>query len=213
MLTTPTDIINAACSLIGEDPIQDFSDETQGGQAANAIYDMTVDFNLSLTPFSFAERMVQCSQISDAAPFTGYKFRYDVPGDWLGPPLFVTDSATDPYRRYTAYLLSEQQIHCDADILFVMQRFRPEPHLWSASFRSATINAVAAQLALALASDTKMGDYYNSLAYGTPSENFRGGQMRIAIYEDARATPPRRIDVNQAPLLRDRRDPFTFGSR
>ena len=200
MLHSALDIVNAACARIGEEPLQEWGGDD--GQAAQLIYHEVVDFNLSCEPFSFAEETVQCSTVTGAAPLTGFTFVHDVPGDWFGPPLRLSDDATDPERRITAYLLQGRQIHSNCDPLFVTRRFRPEPWQWPADFRSCTIAAIAARLAIALASDEKLYDRLMTEAYGTPSENMRGGLMRMAITNDSQRKAPRRIQVTNNPFDR-----------
>lgn len=206
-IDTPLRIVNAACARIGEAPLQSFSDDVTGGQNAELIYEETVDFNLSLTPFSWAQETRQLSKVSGATPLTGYDFLYDIPGQFLGPPIRLSDDATDPCRRLTAYLLQGRRVHSSADPLFAVVRFRPDPQYWTATFRSATICAIAAKMAIALASDKNMYNLLDAEAYGTPSEGRRGGLMGAAIFEDAFAQPPRTINASDNPLTRAR-----FGS-
>ncbi|MBT56184.1 MAG: hypothetical protein CMF72_22635 [Mameliella sp.] len=204
-LITALDIVNAACARIGADPLQDIDEETQGGQAASLLYEEIVDFNLGLNPFSFSREMRQLSQVTTATPLTGWLYVFDIPGQHFGPPMWLTDSLTDPDRRFTRYTLSGGQVHSDANPLYASIRFRPDPARWSATFRSATITALAAQLALSQASDGNLYDRLQNEAYGTPSENHRGGKMRAAITEDSLATPPRKPDWDNNPFARSRR--------
>jgi len=197
-LTTSLDIINAACALIGEDALQSFDGEA--GQAAHSIYEAAVNFNLGIYPFSFGKELHQLARVTGATPLSGFTNVFDLPPDRLGPPIYVTDDATDPGRRFARFALVGDVVHCDADPLFAMIKILPAPHRWSATFRSCTITACAAQLAFSLASDRQTLETMNSLAYGSPIENFRGGQMRAAINEDAQATPPRRADWGNNPL-------------
>jgi hypothetical protein len=199
-LLVALDIINAACARIGADPLETLDEETDGGQAASFIYEDVVDFNIGLNPFYFAMEYRQLSRIDGARPFSGYDFVFDVPGERLGPPLYLSDDVTDPDRRFTEYVLSNGQVHASVEPLFAKVKFRPDPHLWIATFKTCTITACASRLALALASDRALYGELDTEAYGTPTENRRGGQMRTAITEDAQAQPPRRRDVRNNPL-------------
>ena len=205
-LLTPIDIVNAACSAIGEEPLQSFDDDSPIAQAALLAYDDIVDFNLSLTPFSWAKTIQPLSRLA-SPPLTDFKFVYDLPAGMSGPPLRVMDSLRNADRPFTAYALVNGQVHADAEALWAEIRFRPSPHLWPAAFKSATISAIAARLAMAFASDDKFKAIHDQEAYGTPSENFRGGKMRAAIYDDARATPPKALAAHLNPLDRTRVSP------
>lgn len=201
-LLTPIDIINTSCARIGEEPVQSLTEDLGGGQSASLIYDETVDFNLGLQPsgFAFAREVRQLSRLTDATPLTGYDYVYDIPQPYTGLPVYFSDDVTDPGRRFDRFILTNGQVHSDADPLFAMVKFRPDPHRWTGTFRTATITAIAAKLAYALASNRGAYSDFMTEAYGTPTENFRGGQMRAALSEDGFANPPRRIQTQFNPL-------------
>jgi hypothetical protein len=203
-LLTVLDIVNTACARIGEDPVESLTDDLGGGQSASLIYDETVDFNLGLQPsgFSFAREVRQLSKLTDATPLTGYEFVYDIPGTYTGLPVFLSDDVTDPDRRFRDFILTAGQVHSDADPLFAMVKFRPDPSRWTGTFRTATITALAGKLAYAIASNRGTYSDFMQEAYGTPSENFRGGQIRVALSEDGFSNPPRRVQVDNNPLAR-----------
>lgn len=201
-LMTPIDIINTSCARIGEEPVQSLTEDLGGGQSASLIYDETVDFNLGLQPsgFAFAREVRQLSRLTDATPLTGYNYVYDIPQPYTGLPVYLSDDVTDPGRRFDRFILTNGQVHSDADPLFAMVKFRPDPHRWTGTFRTATITAIAAKLAYALASNRGAYSDFMTEAYGTPTENFRGGQMRAALSEDGFSNPPRRIQTQFNPL-------------
>lgn len=201
-LQTVADIVNAACAKIGEEPPQSLTEDLGGGQSASLLYEAVVDFNLGLQPsgFHFAREVRQLSRLAGITAFTGFEFVFNVPGAHIGPPVFLTDDPSDPDRRYDRYLLTSGQVHAADDPLYAMVNFRPDPHKWTGTFRMATITALAGELAFAIASDRNTLQAMQQSAYGPPSENFRGGQMRAALSEDGFANPPRRISVARNPL-------------
>lgn len=204
-LLADLDIVNAACAVIGADPMQSLTEDTGGGPGAELIYQEVVEFNFGIYPFSFAREVRALSIDDNAHPLTGYSRVFDLPPQRIGPPLYVTDDASNPDRRFSAYKLSGDQVHTDAEALAAEIKFRPPPHRWSATFRGATITAVAARLAYSLAADRGMAEELHREAYGPPVENYRGGMMRAAINEDSQATPPRAMATWRNPLERARR--------
>lgn len=201
-LLTATDVINAAFARIGEDPIEGLDVDDPGATAPALIYEETVNFNLGLLPsgFTFGREIRQLSKLTDAVPLTGYTNVFDVPQPSIGLPVFLSDDITDPDRRFTAFIITKSQIHSDADPLFAMVKFRPDPHLWTATFMTATITAIAGRLAFAIASDRNQKDDLLREAYGSPQENYRGGMMRTALSEDGFSNPPRKANVFNNPL-------------
>ena len=203
-LLTALDICNSACARIGEEPIESLEDDLGGGQSASLIYEDVVDFNLGLQPsgFAFAREVRQLSRLDVAAPLTGYKYVFDIPRPYTGLPVFLTDDPTCPDQVFTKFILTNEQVHASVDPLFAMVKFRPDPHRWTATFRMATITAIGGHLAYAIASDRNTKADFLQEAYGVPSDNFRGGQMRAALAEDGFANPPRRQAVFRNPLER-----------
>jgi hypothetical protein len=201
-LLLPLDIVNAACARIGEDALQSLEDETIAGQAVSLIYEELVGFNIAVYPFSFARKIQPLSRIADAVPLSGWLYVFDLPAERIGPPIYVTDDITDPGRRFSRYSLVESQVHADCEPLHAQIKFLPSPNLWSATFRTVTITALASRLSFALASDRATMETLRNEAYGTPQDNFRGGQMRAAINEDSFSVPPRRQDRDNNPLTK-----------
>jgi hypothetical protein len=147
-------------------------------------------------------KTVPLSRLS-TPPLSGYAYVFDVPGGLQGAPLRVMDTLRAGHR-FTEYALVDGKVHSDAEALWAEVRYRPDPQEWPAGFRSATIAALAARLAMAFASDDKFKQVFDREAYGTPEENYRGGKMRVAIFEDSRATPPRTLDAARNVLDRSR---------
>lgn len=194
-LLTHLDIVNAACALFGEDPPGSFDDDVTGAGPVSLLYEQLVDFNLGIYLFSFSKQLFALS-VNDAvaAPKSGFKFVFDLPPQALELPIYVTDNVKSPDARFGRYVLLDGQVHADANPLFAMCRYRPEPVKWSPTFRAATITALASKLCLAMAHDRNLSGELHAEAYGSPSDNYRGGQLGAAIRADAYSTPPRAAD-------------------
>lgn len=200
-LLSALDIVNAACAEIGADPLQDLAEDTIGGQAASLVYENVVDFNLSIEPFEFKFEIRQLTLKSDTTPLSGYTYLFDIPGSRSGPPRWLSDDLTDPDRIYNQFRLIKGQVHAMHSPLYACVPYRPDPKDWEPAFRKATVTALGAHLALALASDLKTHNTLHARAYGSPAEQNRGGEMRNAINNNAQATPPRAMPVDDNPLL------------
>lgn len=203
-LLTHIAIMNAALARFGEDPLQTFDDETIGGLQAQLVYEDVVDLNLGVYLFSWAKQISQLSLVDGAPALGGFTNVFDLPPERIGGPLYVTDDVTDPDRRFSRYALIGEQIHADESPLYAMHRFRPNPNQWSAAFKACTITGLASRCALAIAGDKSLAADLHREAWGSPEEEFQGGLMRAAIKEDARATPPRQMRLDNNPLSRAR---------
>lgn len=196
----PLDIVNAACALIGDYPLQDLSTDTVEGQPASLLYQVTVDFNLGVYNFSFARQLFPLSVDDAANSLVGYSKVFDLPPERLDAPIYITDDPSRPERRFSDYRIVGSKVHTNAASLAAECKFRAHPSRWSAAFKQATITALGAALALSRAHDKDLRDRLNRDAYGPPSELFKGGQMRAAISTDSFGNPPRKQAVFQNPL-------------
>lgn len=199
-LLEPLDIVNAACAEIGEAPLESLEDESDPGQSAALLYDSVLEFNLGIHPFSFARELNALSRITDGISQLGYAYVFGMPGQRIGNPIYVTDDATQPDRRFSLYEIVGAQVHSDAEALWGNFLVRAAPAVWSGPFKALMITSLAASFAIPMCHDRALAEDKRREAYGTPMENFRGGKMRAAISADGFTTPPRRQDRDNNPL-------------
>ncbi len=203
-LTTDLDIVNAACAMFGEDAPQSFDEDLGNGQSAALLYESVVEFNLGIYLFSFSRQIFPLSVDDSATALSGFTYVFDLPPERIEPPIYVTDDITSPDVRFDRYVLIGDQVHADKNPLYAMCRYRPPVHRWSPTFRKATITSLASHLCLAMAHDKALSDQLRSQAYGSPSQDFRGGEMGAAIKADAYSTPPRKANWGSNFLTRVR---------
>ncbi len=199
-LLTDLDIVNAACAMVGEAPLQDLDEEIDAGQSAQLLYDATLEFNIDLGKFTFAKQIRQLSKNALGQPLAGWDLVYTLPAERIGNPLYVTDDPQNHLRRFYDYSLVGAELHADQDPLYAMILFRAPPYQWSGTFKSVMITSLAAQFAISLCHDRALSEDKRSQAYGTPSDNFRGGLMRAALGAEGFTTPPRPQDRDDNPL-------------
>jgi hypothetical protein len=78
------DICSNALLLIGDNPINSFSDPGAGAQAAANLYPQVKERFLSTHPWSFALKHQRMSLLTaQPDPLTGYKYAYQMPTDLI----------------------------------------------------------------------------------------------------------------------------------
>jgi hypothetical protein len=194
-------VLNRACARIGNEPLQSPDEATPGGQAASLIYDGVVSFLLGMYPFSWALAFRQLEKLPGVTPLAGYAFAYQLPGDRLGPPLYVTDDPSNDSVRVLRFRLLGDQVHSSAEPLYVEIPVATAPEQWSSTFLEAVTLLLASELSVPLSDDDKRREALRTNAIGTADMNGRGGVLGMAIAQDARATPPRKLRGEVAPLL------------
>lgn len=203
-LLTDLDVANAACLRIGVGALgeEGLEADDDRSRAIASAYDDTVLFNLGVYLFSWSKTIVQLSLDDLATPLSGYTKAFDLPPQRIGEPIYITDDVTDPKRRFSAFAPIGEKIESDATALWAQIRYRPAPNRWNPMFRSATITAVAAKLALTVREDKQLAKDLERLAYGAPEDLYRGGQFGAAIRADAFSTPPRKPNWADNPFER-----------
>lgn len=192
------DVVNDALALLGDDGIGSFTDDERGRDASR-IFRVELGFALGVYPFSWARKIFLLSKLAEPAP-TGHAALFALPPERIGPPLRVTDDATDPDRIFNAFVLLDDRVASDAAALWAECKFLPRASSWSPTFRAAVVTALAGRYAYARAADKDVQERLLRQAYGTPDGGYRGGLIGAAIAEDARATPPRRLPMAANPL-------------
>lgn len=196
------DIVNAACVMVGEEPLQSLDDEIDAGQSAALLYDAVLEFNLQQGNFSFAKQIRQLSRDDLAAKLAGYAYVFDLPAERIGDPVYVTDDPTDPDKRFSRYAIVDSKVHADPEKLYAMIRYRAAPVRWSGPFKLVMITSLAAQFAISLCHDRALSEDKKREAYGPPQDNYRGGLMRTALSAEAFTQPPRPQAMDDNPLTR-----------
>lgn len=201
-ITDDIDIVNAACALLSVDPLQSMSDDMPGGQAAQTLYDPIVELCLGLAPWSFTRRTQQCGLLAAVTSNLGYSYVHQLPTGRIGLPERLLVDPIVPGSVIQAFEYDEEdRVHSNWNPVWAQYTVRPLPGRWHPVFRTAVIHAVAAGFCELLTGNSGMAKDLHEKAFGTPSEAYRGGLMRVALAADGRNTPARRLPEGSNPLL------------
>lgn len=202
MPSAVNDIILAqrACARIGHTPIEDFSEETIGGESCQLIYDGTLEMCLDAYPWTWAQSAVQLTKTAEVSKL-GHLYVYQMPGDRIGGPQRLLDDITDEKSTVTLFALEVDRIHASVDPLYGVFKIKPDPSIWPGAFREVFVTALASRFAVAIAADKGLADSLWVEAFGNMSEQMRGGLMGAAIRADSRASPVRSLPHDQNPFL------------
>jgi hypothetical protein len=186
MSETAISICAAALGLIGVEPITSFDEGTPAAAACARLYPGLRDSLLTVHTWNFAMTAVQLARRADVP--TGWQAAYTMPADLLTPMGFFPDaSLRHPITRFSwqneAVVLDQPAAWC------VYLRRVPEG-AWRPPFALLMRYALAAELAMPLTEKPGVAEYWKAEAFGTPIENRRGGQFRVAASADARESPP-----------------------
>ncbi len=189
---TKLSIVSDALIMLGARPLSSFADGTDEAQVGDRLYDDVRDTILMQYPFSWTLKKVKLARLVDA-PINEWRYNYQFPGDMLGNPraVFSTNAVgSNPVRDFEIY---SGGVFTSLEEVFIDYQFRPEPANFPPYFVRLLKTALAAEFAEPITDQITKAEYYHSKAYGSPSENMRGGLMRVAINIDGASQPSQNI--------------------
>jgi hypothetical protein len=190
---TKLSICSDALIMLGASPLSSFSDGTDEAQVADRLYDDVRDTLIMQYPYSWTVKKVKLARLADA-PINEWKYKYALPGDILGNPkaVFITSSAGGrPARDFEIY---SGGLYTNYEEVWVDYQFLPEAATFPPYFVRLLKTALAAEFAEPITDQITKADYFYNRAFGSPSENMRGGLVRVAINIDGADRPPQTIE-------------------
>ncbi|MAK71195.1 MAG: hypothetical protein CMF19_03990, partial [Idiomarinaceae bacterium] len=137
-------------------------------------------------------KKVKLAQLSDA-PINEWTYKYALPSDILGNPKAVFNTSAIgglPVRDFEIYAGG---LYTDYTDVWIDYQFRPEASLFPQYFVRLLKTALAAEFAEPITDQITKADYFHNRAYGSPSDNMRGGLVRVAINIDGQDRPSQQI--------------------
>jgi len=189
---TKLSICSDALIMLGAAPLSSFSDGTDEAQVADRLYDDVRDTLLMQYPYSWTLRKKKLARLA-SGPINEWRYKYQMPGDMLGNPkaVFGTDAVgAVPTRDFEIYNLG---LYTNLENVWIDYQYLPEESGFPPYFVRLLKTALAAEFAEPITDQITKADYFFGKAYGTPSENMRGGLVRVSINIDGADRPPQSI--------------------
>ena len=183
---TDLSICSDALILLGASPLSSFTEGTDAAQACDRLYPDLKNTLLSTYVWSWTLTKIQLARLS-ATPINEWKYAYQMPGDHLTGALavFETDGTDQRSVRYGWEIYGDELVTNMETVFIDYQQTITEakmPNYFVRLLRT----ALAAELAIVITDQATKADYFRALAYGSPTENGRGGLIREAMNIDAR---------------------------
>jgi len=189
---TKLSICSEALIMLGAAPLSSFATGTDEAQVADRLYDDIRDTILMQYPFSWSVKKVKLGRLA-STPINEWKYTYALPGDILGNPKAVFNVGAvgaQPVRDFEIYNLG---LYTNYEEVWIDYQYRPAEAVFPPYFVRLLKTALAADFAEPVTDQLTKGDYYHQKAYGAPSENMRGGLLRVSINIDGADRPAQTI--------------------
>lgn len=193
---TKESICSSALTLLGEAAIASLTEDSDAARSCAQLYDNIKWALIAAYPWSFSKKKVQLSRLVDA-PVSRWRYQFQLPTDRVGDvfALLTTDAVgADPIQNYE---VQGSKVLYDGTELWIDYQYNALESNMPPHFVQLLIYALAADLCMPITHESAMAGYWHERAFGTPSENNRGGYFRTATGIDSRGRPAPVMESNE----------------
>lgn len=192
MADTKETLASQALARLGEPSISDFSADNDTAEKVNLLYETTILQLLSMRDWSFATTKIALNEDAAAVPVNKWTRSFLMPALQtvrVGKPIKVTNSAAVGAVATFDYEIEGKWIQTDETVIVIEYIERKNEALWPGYFNTLAIEALASVLALPITENASKEELHRAIAYGTPSQNGRGGLFAVASAADQIGEP------------------------
>lgn len=193
--TTDVDLVNRALVLLGQDPIQDLTDEDEVSVTCATVYPAVRDEVLGLYPWRCTFKKVQLARLTEA-PLNEWTYKFTLPTDRVGEirTVFNTDEVgAKPFKEYD---IIGNELYTDAEEIWVDYPWLINEDSFTGHVRALMVFVLAARLAEPITEDSEKADKWEAKAYGPPGEDGMGGYFARARLLDSTQRPSQEFATN-----------------
>lgn len=186
-------ICSDALLMLGASAISSFNQGTDEANVADRLYEDVRNQTLMTYPWSFSFKKAQLAQLS-TTPINEWKYEYQLPGDRLGSPRRVYNSAAYNIAPISAYEIIGAKLLTNEQKIYVEYQYPTLEAEMPSYFVQLLKYMMAWHMALPITDQVEKAQYWQGVAVGSPAENGRGGYMRTAMNIDGQGQPVQTIE-------------------
>jgi hypothetical protein len=198
---TPVSICSDALILLGAKTISSFNDGTDEANSCDRLYPDVRDMTLSMYPWSFAYKKVKLIKLI-TTPVSEWRYEYQLPGDRLGNPRAVFETANVYARPVKLWEIQGDKLLTNYEEVYIDYPYQTPEYAMPQYFVQLMKYMMAWHLAYPITEQEAKTGYWQGVAVGAPSENGRGGYFRQAVNIDAQGQPPQVIEDYELVAVR-----------
>jgi len=197
MSTAEIDLASGALRLIGELSVTGLDEGTDLAETVNRVMPATVRACLTAHPWRHTLRKVQLARLT-TPPLNEWTYAHALPAEKLQVrAMFPSGSPrATPLREYEIF---DNRAYSHALDLWCDYQVETPPGAWPPYLYALIRAALASDFAVAVGTSTTLAEMWHRRAFGTPSENLKGGLMGQATRLDSQQQPPQQ--VTDEPLM------------
>lgn len=186
MTDSKIDVASQALARLGEPSISSFEEDSDTAEKVAQLYEPTILQLLGMSSWTFATKRVALAEDASASATSGWQRGFLLPTlrtDRVGKPLAFYASANANTPKSHLYQMKERWVYTNEAAAWCEYVYRAPENLWPGYFQTLAIEALAAVFALPITENASKEQLHRQIAYGSPSQNMRGGLFKVA--EDA----------------------------
>lgn len=185
---TDISILSSALNLLGESSIDTLEGDTDAQRVCAQLYPVRKRSLISEYEWSFSKKKVKLARLV-LMPISGWRYQFAMPTDRVGDVFALYQSAGVSSRVVTDYAMQSGNLLSNATELWLDYQFDTHENELPPYFVMLLTYALASDLAMPITEQASLADYWHVRAFGSPSENNRGGYFRTAVGIDSRGRP------------------------
>lgn len=176
-------ICSDALLMLGAKAISSFNDGTDESSVCDRLYPDIRDSTLMMYPWSFSMKKIALARLI-TAPGSVWKYAYQLPGDRLGSPRAVYDTAAVGATPRKEWEIQGDQLLTNLEAVYIDYQYSTPEYAMPQYFVQLLKYQVAWHIAEPITEQAEKAGFWRRMALGEPSENGRGGYFRQATQID-----------------------------
>ena len=176
-------ICSDALLMLGAKAISSFNDGTDESSVCDRLYPDIRDSTLMMYPWSFSMKKIALARLI-TAPGSVWKYAYQLPGDRLGGPRAVYDTAAVGATPRKEWEIQGDQLLTNLESVYIDYQYSTPEFAMPQYFVQLLKYQVAWHIAEPITEQAEKAGFWRRMALGEPSENGRGGYFRTATQID-----------------------------
>jgi hypothetical protein len=190
---TGVSICSDALLMLGAKAISSFNDGTDESSVCDRLYPDVRDSTLVMYPWSFSVKKVKLARLI-TTPNSVWSYEFQLPGDRLGNPRAVYQSATPGSLVQKDWEIQGDKLLTNLDTIYIDYQYSVGEFAMPQYFVQLLKYMMAWHLALPITEQSDRAQYWQQVAVGAIGENGRGGYIRTAMNIDGQGQPSRIIE-------------------
>lgn len=190
---TGVSICSDALIMLGAKAITSFNDGTDESSVCDRLYPDIRDSTLMMYPWSFSMKKIALARLV-TTPTSFWKYEYLLPGDRLGNPHSVRDSAAIGNFISAEWEIQGDKLLTNLEAVYIDYQYQTPEFAMPQYFVQLLKYMVAWHIAEPITEQGEKASRWRQVAVGEPSENGRGGFFRQAAVIDGKNQPVRVIE-------------------